>query len=591
MKQKVMNHIKNNWQEYASFISMIVLIVLGLIYAFNLNNFDFNYPLAYYGGDDMGGLQDAKLFAEQGWMLSTDRMGAPYSSDIYDFSSSLLHNFGLMIMKLCVLITGNYIVGFNIYYLSIFVLAGIVSYIVMRQLKINNWVTAAMSAVYGLSPYMIARGVGHMVLVEAYFIPLSFLLCFWVMEREDVFQFNKNFFKTPANYAVLIMAALIANNGIAYYPYFTCFILLVTGVSKSLKTKKAGGFLKSLAMAGCVCFFVVLALLPSKIYSIMNGPNEYAISRAGFVETEMYGLKIIMLFRPLSTHGISLFEKAIDIYDSNTTFLNENITEYLGIAAIAGFFILMFALFMNRESALKKRLGLLSELNVMLLLLGTTSGLGTIIAFLITDKIRGYNRISIFIEYCCLLGLTLILNSLVEKYKKINKKAVMSAVIAAVYVFGIISMWDASAGRTSIDTYKSIQAEFDSDDKFVKTIESEVSEGAMIYQLPYHGYPEGGFQNDMWDYHLLVGYLHSDKLKWSYGSVKGREGDSGNENIGDMLYENMVTEIKKESFEGIYVDRRAYTEETLTELETTLEKSTGSKPLVSDNGNLSFFKF
>ena len=48
MKQKVMNHIKNNWQEYASFISMILLIVFGLIYAFNLNNFDFNYPLAYY---------------------------------------------------------------------------------------------------------------------------------------------------------------------------------------------------------------------------------------------------------------------------------------------------------------------------------------------------------------------------------------------------------------------------------------------------------------------------------------------------------------------------------------------------------------
>ena len=66
----------------------------------------------------------------------------------------------------------------------------------------------------------------------------------------------------------------------------------------------------------------------------------------------------------------------------------------------------------------------------------------------------------------------------------------MSAVIAAVYVFGIISMWDSSAGRTSVDTYKSIQAEFDSDDKFVKTIESEVSEGAMIYQLPYHTYPE-----------------------------------------------------------------------------------------------------
>ena len=53
---------------------------------------------------------------------------------------------------------------------------------------------------------------------------------------------------------------------------------------------------------------------------------------------------------------------------------------------------------MNRDSALKKRLGALSEINIMLVLLGTTSGLGTMIAFLITDKIRGYNRISIFIE-------------------------------------------------------------------------------------------------------------------------------------------------------------------------------------------------
>ena len=61
--------------------------------------------------------------------------------------------------------------------------------------------------------------------------------------------------------------------------------------------------------------------------------------------------------------------------------------------------------------------------------------------------------------------------------------------------------------------------------------------------------------------------------------------------ICGIIIFSLVIFIQKESFEGIYVDRRAYTEETLTELETTLEKSTGSKPLVSDNGNLSFFKF
>lgn len=49
----------------------------------------------------------------------------------------------------------------------------------------------------------------------------------------------------------------------------------------------------------------------------------------------------------------------------------------------------------------------------------------------------------------------------------------------------------------------------------------------------------------MWDYHLFVGYLHSDTLKWSYGSVKGREGDSWNEEIGSLKADDMVKALKE----------------------------------------------
>lgn len=591
MKQKIISHFKRNWQEYASIVLMLLIITAGLCYFFNLPAFDFAYPIAYSGGDDMGMLVDAKMFSEQGWVLTTDRLGAPNGTQMYDFSSNLLHNAGLIIMKFFVFITGNAMTGFNLTYLSIFIIAGVVSYIVMRQIGINCWISSLTSAVYGLSPYMLARGVGHMVLVEAYFIPLSLLLCFWIMERDDVFRLEKGFFKKPVNYAVIVMALLIANNGIAYYPYFTCFILLVTGVSKWIKSKKASGFLKSVSMTALICLFLVLSLLPAKIYTMQHGANALAISRAGFVETEMYGLKLIMLFMPRNGHGIDLFNRAIAMYDSNTTYLNENITEYLGIIAIIGFFILMLSLFINRDSLVKKRLGMLSELNIMLVLLGTTSGLGTMIAFLITDKIRGYNRISIFIEYVCILGVAVLIGSIADRIKD-NKKNVLYIIItASTGAVCLLSIWEGGGQPVSAETYAEINNTYDSDEKFVSSIEDSVEEGAMIYQLPYHEYPEGESQNEMWDYHLFTGYLHSDKLRWSYGSIKGREEDNWNKNISEMESREMVSELKKQEFAGIYIDRRAYTSQELETLEKELEKETGNKPVISDNGCLSFFKF
>ncbi len=557
MKQKISNHMKNNWQEYASVILMLFIITVAMIYKFNLFNFDITYPIAYSGGDDLSMLVDAKMFSEQGWIMTTDRLGAPNGTQMYDFSANYLHNAGMVIMKIFVFLAGgNAVVGFNLTYLSIFIFAGIVSYIVMRQIGINCWISALTSAVYGMSPFMLARGVGHMVLAEAYFVPLSFLLCFYILEREEVFKFDKQFFKRPINYVVIVIALLIANNGIGYYPYFTCFILLVTGVCKWLKNKKPEGFVRALSICAVIAVFFILCMVPAKIYNLQHGANQDAVSRAGFIETEMYGLKLIMLFMPRNAHGIGIIQKAIDMYDSNTTYLNENVTEYLGIIAIIGFFILMFTLFMNRDSALKKRLGALSEINIMLVLLGTTSGLGTMIAFLITDKIRGYNRISIFIEYVCILAVAMLMGAIVDKLKADKRTAsiIVTAVTGLVCVF---SIWEGCGGKTPTETYEAIQAEYASDDKLVSYIESSVDEGSMIYQLPYHKYPEGESQNDMWDYHLFVGYLHSDTLKWSYGSVKGREGDSWNEEIGSLKADDMVKALKEAGFAGIYIARRA----------------------------------
>lgn len=597
MKQKITNHFKKNWQQYASFLLMI-LIILGMMYhLMDLGDMKLNIPMQYLGGDDMGVIVNAKMMVEQGWNMTSDRLGAPYSVQYYDFTSSMMHNAGLVIMKIFALITRDAAATMNLSYLSIFFIAGIISYFVMRNLKVNCWVNALASSVFALSPYMLYRNIGHIVLTECYFVPLSILLCLWIYERDDVLVPDKNFFKRKINYVALLFTFLIANNGIAYYPFFTCFIFMVTAVSKLVKTGKIKEGLRGVIATVMVCFFVVLSILPGKIYTMTHGTNAAAIDRAGFEQAELYGMKISQLFMPVNGHGI--YDKYIDIYNENAFLVNENSTAYLGIIGMIGFIILMICLFTKKDSALNKRLGYLSELNITMVLMGTIGGIGAMFSFFISPMLRGYNRISIFIEYACILAVALLADKLVNVLKaRINNKKEKKVkynilLYGMTVVFGCICVFSIWEGCPALVTpaYDTIETEYTSDKEFVEAIEDELAPGSMIYQLPYHKYPEDGPVNDMADYHLYIGYLHSNTLKWSYGSIKGREEDEWNESVSEMKYEDMVSYLKEQGFAGIYVERRAYTEEELTELENTLEAITGSKPLESNNNNLSFFKF
>ena len=593
MKTKLVIHIKSKWQDYASFMLMNLIIFAMMFYLMDLGDFNLYIPMQYEGGDDMGVLVNAKQFTEQGWNMTSDRLGAPYTVQYYDFTASMMHNVGLFIMKIFAVIIGNAAAAMNLTYLSIYFMAGIISYFVMRSMKINCWINALTSSVFALSPYMLYRNIGHIVLTECYFVPLSILICLWLYVRDDVLVPDRNFFKRKINYVALFFTFLIANNGIAYYPFFTCFIFLVTAISKLLKTGKIRQGLRGVIATVMVCFFVVLSILPGKIYTLINGSNSAAIDRSGFEQAELYGMKIAQLFMPVNGHGI--YDKYIDYYNDAAFLVNENSTAYLGIIGMIGFIILGLWLFARRDGKdgkLSKRLGYLSELNIAMVLLGTIGGIGAMFAFFISPMLRGYNRISIFIEYVAILAVALCVDRLVEIVRE--KKMFKGILIYIVYgVFGlacIFSIWE-GCPEFATPPYDTIRKEYTSDKDFVERIENQLDEGAMIYQLPYHEYPEFGPVNDMWDYHLYVGFVHSDTLRWSYGSIKGREEDKWNKNVSEMNYGDMVKYLKEQGFAGIYVDRRAYLDDEFAELKTGLEDAAGGSFISSDNGNLYFIKF
>jgi len=240
-------------------------------------------------------------------------------------------------------------------------------------------------------------------------------------------------------------------------------------------------------------------------------------------------------------------------------------------------------LFIKKDGKINGRLSFLAELNIAMVLLGMVGGFSAIFAVLISNEIRAYNRISIFIAFVCILTVAFVVDNI---YKK-NKKKLIVVIGVIVTLFCIWEQFPTSY----IPRYHENYVNYYSDANFVATIESSVKEGAMIYQMPYHEYPEGGPVNNMADYQLFVGYIHSNTLRWSFGSIKGRDGsDWNNTAYSQLTTEDTVAYLENSGFSGIYIDRRAYTDEALERLERQLENVIGCTPIYSDNGNLSFFK-
>jgi len=576
-------HIKKYKNEYVSIGILMTATLAILVFLFKLWELTPSVPIQYDGCDDMSLLVNAKMLATQTWDLSCDRLGAPYGTQFYDFTANMFHNFDLILLKIFVLVTGSPGIAVNLEYFTTFFLVAGISYLVMRELKITNWIAICGTLVFTFMPFIVMRGILHIVLTEYYFVPLSILLCFWIYEREDILVFNNEFFKNKRNWFVILFIILIANNGIAYYQFFTCFLLIVTAISKIFKTKDFRVLIKSgVAIVGIV-ICMMIALIPAFIFNLENGANKAAIVRQGIGSCEIYALKLIQLFLPVDDHGWPIFRIVMSKYNDISFYVNENMSSYLGIIGICGFLILIVMLFVKKDGKINGRLSFLAELNIAMVLLGMVGGFSAIFAVLISNEIRAYNRISIFIAFVCILTVAFVVDNI---YKK-NKKKLIVVIGVIVTLFCIWEQFPTSY----IPRYHENYVNYYSDANFVATIESSVKEGAMIYQMPYHEYPEGGPVNNMADYQLFVGYIHSNTLRWSFGSIKGRDGsDWNNTAYSQLTTEDTVAYLENSGFSGIYIDRRAYTDEALERLERQLENVIGCTPIYSDNGNLSFFK-
>ncbi len=502
-------------------------------------------PLNYFG-DTIFYAMTIQSVIDTGWYLTNPELGAPGTLFLGDFPTPEGLNY--LLIKGLTLFSSNWVVVLNLFFLLGFPLITLSSFFVLRKLSLSTPFALTASLLYTFLPYHLIREESHLFLSAYYLIPLAI----WVALL--LYQNHQNI--------PLWIAFLIGSNGI-YHAYFSAFFFLLAGGIGSYLHKTS----RPLKIATYALLTMLLALLinlwPTLHSQYLHGANLEILHR-DWLESETCGLKIAQLLLPRDAgHLFASFKEA---YNQHSLAITENASASLGFVGAAGFLLLITHLFFRRKE--KPIIDALAHFNLGALLLATIGGFSSLIALFALPGIRAYNRISVFIGFFALAALFLFLQ---EKSKHPKK---VSLALLAIGLFTQTSPHDVAAVKfASIP----IEREYKNDRKFAKHIQTTLPQGSAIFQLPYICFPEGA-RDKINSYAHFKLPLHARGLRWSFGSIRGRETAAWQERVSNLEPRAMVKELIQHGFSGLYIDACGYDDHAQT-LEENLSEILVRAPL------------
>jgi len=582
-----LQRLKHSPSIFAHLIAIASCLII-LTWIMKLWCADLKIPFCYVG-DAMLFNALAKGIIDNGWCLHNPYLGMPIGHDMYDFPLSQPIDF--MLIRLISIFAHDYAMTVNLYFLITFPLTTLTTMLVFRHFKVSFAASILGSLLFSFMPYHFLRGVAHLNLSAYYMIPPMVMVILWVFVEPSLLFRDKDIDKNRLlnkKFAISALICLLMSFTFIYYPFFSCFLLLIAGMSSCISHRNKYPLLNSFILISIILVGVLANMSPTLIYQHENGKNLQVLDRIP-AESEIFGLKIIQLIKPVDGHRIASLAKLSDSYSRTAPLVNENNMASLGLIGSIGFLILISWAFYRISDKLKYNihdiLDYLCVLNLSSVLLATIGGLGTIFAYMIFPKIRCYNRISIFIAFFSLFAIVLILSVFALRFERSKKSIIVSSIIMCIVLpVGIID-------QTTVlfmPPYDSLKEEYMSDKFFVNSIEAIMPNNAMIFQLPYVPFPEYPPINNMIEFSHLRGYLHSNNLRWSYGAMKGRSGDDWQRAVAGMSMENMLKTLSQTGFQGIYIDCYGF-EDGGANMISALKQNLKVEPLISDNGRLYFF--
>ncbi|MTD14107.1 hypothetical protein GIS00_09135 [Nakamurella sp. YIM 132087] len=559
----------------------------------------------YYSGDAVASLAHVKTTLQTGWYEYQPDLGAPYGQHYSDYPlSDDLHP---ALFKVFGLFTGNAPVVFNLYYVIGFPLAALTALWFLRRCGLRGFTAVALATLFAVAPYHFVRNENHLYLASYWAVPLGLGVVLDALRGRPLWGRRAGAPRvldvlTGRGAGTVLMLVLVTLSS-AYYGLFTVVLLIPAVIAGAIRTRDLRRTLGGVAAVVLIGVVEFLAMLPDRIYAAANGADTGALTRQPS-EAMTLAFKIIALVLPAPGHPVDSLAALREKYITNFPYSSE--LPALGTIASVGFVALLLLPLVRaagprpagerRTSPRRRTLTDLALLTWVGVLAGTFGGLGTLIAVFVTDNIRGWNRLSIFLMLLGLAAAGLASDAVADRWarrvraddpgpgRQATRRITAAGLAAALLIVGV---GDQDLTIT-VPPYAQAQTAWDNDAQFVAALEQRLPEGAMIFQLPYRAFPESEPLNGIPEADQLRLWLHSDTLRWSAGGIKGRPQTDWPSMVVSEGTSTMTTDLVSLGFAGIVVDRFSY-QDGAAALERGLQQVLGDPVLNSPDNRYAFY--
>jgi hypothetical protein len=265
---------------------------------------------------------------------------------------------------------------------------------------------------------------------------------------------------------------------------------------------------------------------------------------------ERYALKPIELLLPIFTPGLAPWAPLGVTYFKGAIYRGEMGGAYLGLAGVAA---LAWVCATSAASYVRRPRGFPPAAFLALawiLAFSVVGGLNGVLGTLGVVWFRATSRYSVWIQALVLMWAVVRLS-----HMPLARRRGASLVALGV---GLFVVTDQLPSRRSAREIAQVTETVASDRTLVRSLEATLPAGAMLFQLPVVGYPEGARNYQATDYEHLRPYLQSSRLRFSYGAEKGSLDSAWQSRAEALPPVSLAETLERIGFSGLLVNRKGF---------------------------------
>jgi hypothetical protein len=420
-------------------------------------------------------------------------------------------------------------------------LAAMAFYAVARHSSVSMEWAFVGGLAYGLAPFLFAQSPHHLFVQWCWHVPLFLPVWRWVATEPGIALGGRRFWFG-------IFVALLAGFQMVYYTAIFAQLVVLGALVAFARARQWRPLLSALLIVVAAAFAFALMNIDTWAYRLAHGPNPGALDRP-FKWLEIYALSVTNLFVPPLQHHWELFRAFAERHAAEAAQADEG--SYLGLAGLAAFLFLAGVAVVAVVRRQAGRIPLETWQVLWIVLTFTSGGLNTFAGLFGFTFLRTGCRYSVVILAIALLFAAQRLSAWQPRPRWI---AGLAALLVAALVW-----WDQTPRPPSAESRQSVEKDIASDRKFVAAMEAALPAGATIFQVPVMDYPESPLAN-VPAYEPFRPYLHSERLRFSFGTNKGRTTDQWPHSLEKLPLAQVVSEVKSHGFAALWIDRQAFPE-------------------------------